>query len=73
VQSFLRYNHGLDEELELIALGTDLGVISKRGSWLSLPDVEGEPKAQGDERLRQLLIEHPEYAEHIKQQIMEMM
>lgn len=34
--SYLRFGHGLDEEMELATVGIELGLISKAGAWYTL-------------------------------------
>lgn len=46
-ESYLRFGHGLDEEMELVMVGADLGLIGKAGAWY-YPEwlVEDEAKAR---------------------------
>lgn len=57
--SFLRFNHGIDEELELAELACDLGLVKKasaKGGWLSINYNDEEKKVQGKEGLREFII-----------------
>lgn len=69
VTSFLRYGHGLDNEMELIEFGEQLGLISKAGSWFSYNDI----KCQGQEKLRTALLENPIQLELLGKQVKEML
>ena len=53
-QSYLRYGYGLDNIKEYISLGLDMGLIEKGGSWYTF----GTHKAQGEDNLRQFLIDN---------------
>jgi len=72
IQSFLRYGHGLDEEMELIMIAQDLGIIGKAASWLSISIDEQEIKAQGEEKLRHIVSENPLYKQYLIKKIEEM-
>jgi recombination protein RecA len=71
IQSYIRYGYGVDDIKEYIGLGFDLGIISKAGksSWCSFMYQEKEYKAQGEEKMRNLLIENPDVLEYLKTQI----
>ncbi len=71
-ESKLRFGYGPDELAEIIELGVSCGLIGKAGAWLKLEFMLNEstefdsldncPKAQGVEKLWELLNEKPEYA-----------
>lgn len=47
VESYIRYNKGIDSSWELMRLCIDFGIIEKAGSWFTLPSgekLQGEPK-----------------------------
>ena len=71
IESYLRYGAGIDELTELIVLGTDLGIIQKAGSWMTLSFVEDEekPKFQGVEKCRIALEENPKLRELLEDSI----
>ncbi len=82
-ESHIRFGVGIDRLYELILLGTSIGLIKQAGAWYSLellrkPDYrtlyEGKdpPKAQGAEKLYQLLEEHPEWAKAVEKEVMQM-
>lgn len=55
ITSFIRYNHGIDKEKELIDIAKSCGLISLSGSWYEcLFDTE-IPKLQGEEKVRDYL------------------
>src|SRR5205809_6668828 len=60
------FNHGINKEGSVLAVGIDSGVIDKRGAWLQF---SGELIGQGRESARQALIEKPELAQKIIQAI----
>ena len=73
ITSYIRYGQGIDRQMELLMLASDIGVIHKGGSWYTLTSVEDKPKFQGTEKLRQYLFEHPDVYESILLQVKEMM
>jgi recombination protein RecA len=63
ITSYIRYGQGIDKAMELTTLGSDMGLITKSGSWYSLSFLDGEDgkqKLQGLEKVRQYLIDNPE-------------
>lgn len=60
------YGTGISKEGELIELGCRFHVIEKSGSWFSY---NGSKIGQGKENARQWLIDNPDKAEEIEQQI----
>lgn len=69
VQSYIRYGYGIDDIKEYISLALDMGIIMKGGAWYSIHDGETEYKYQGEEKLRNGLIENPEILNSIKKQV----
>jgi recombination protein RecA len=71
VDSYFRFNHGLDRFQELAVIGSDLGLIAKSGSWFSIDIVDGEekPKVQGIEKVRNYLAEHIDIADKLEKEI----
>jgi recombination protein RecA len=59
----LIYGEGISSLGEMIDLGTEYGILEKRGSWYSYED---ETIAQGRENTKEWLDEHPEAREEIK-------
>jgi len=57
------YGEGISSLGELIDLGTEHGILEKRGSWYSYDD---ETIAQGREATKEWLAEHPEECQSIK-------
>lgn len=64
----LIYGEGISSLGEIIDLGTEYGILEKRGSWYSYED---ETIAQGRENTKEWLEEHPEKLEDIKLAIRE--
>jgi len=62
----IMYGTGISREGDLIDLGVDCGVVDKSGAWFSYRE---ERIGQGRENAKQFLVEHPETAEAIEQQI----
>jgi recombination protein RecA len=58
------FGAGIDKHGDLIAIATDLGIITKSGSWLSY---EGERLGQGREKAAQHLLEHPHLLTEIRE------
>lgn len=73
VESYIRYGVGVDHLYETFILGEQLGLIEKSGSWYSLPFLKDVPekqrKAQGGEKIYQLLKDNPEWAEKLRSKI----
>lgn len=64
-QSYLRYEYGLDDIKEYMMLGCDMGIIDKKGSWMTFKDY----KVQGEDPFRQQLIDDPQMFDELKQTI----
>ena len=62
------YGEGISREGEIIDLGVDQGIVQKSGAWYSYGK---ERIGQGKDNVRQFLIEHPEMAQEIEQQVRE--
>ena len=60
ITSYIRYGKGIDKEMELFNLATDLGLIDKGGAWYTFSTVDGSPKFQGAEKSRDYLVQNPE-------------
>lgn len=61
------FGEGVDNEQEIIDLAIENEIINKGGSWLTY----GELKAQGEEKLRELLRDNPELAQEIETKVLE--
>ena len=61
------YGEGISRSGEIVDLGVDTGIIKKSGSWFSY---EGTRLAQGRDATKQLMLDNPELAEEIEQQIL---
>lgn len=62
------FNEGISKEGDILDLATDLKLIQKSGAWFSM---NGENLGQGRENTRQYLKEHPELAEQLRRQIIQ--
>lgn len=60
------YGEGISKEGEIVDLGSDLGILSKAGSWYSYGDTK---IAQGREAAKQFMIDNPEVAEEVEMKI----
>ena len=88
IDSHIRYGQGIDEITEIIRLGIDTGFITKAGSWMTCSfmqdhldilgvkewDKEAEKtcKVQGQEKLRNLLLDNPEWFAILDKEIKQM-
>jgi recombination protein RecA len=62
----IMFDHGISWEGGIIDLGTELGLLTKSGAFLSYGDIR---LGQGRENARQFLRQHPEIAQEIEQRI----
>jgi recombination protein RecA len=62
----IMYGTGISKEGELIELGVLHNLVEKSGSWYSY---KGERIGQGKDNARQFLLQHPEIAADVEQQI----
>lgn len=60
------YGRGVSREGSLIDLGVDHEILAKSGSWYSY---QGERIGQGRENAKQYLVDHPDIAAQIEQQL----
>lgn len=60
ITSYIRYGQGIDKQMELVQLASDIGLIHKGGAWYTLTSLEDKPKFQGTEKIRQYLVDNPE-------------
>ena len=62
------FGEGIDRSSEILAIGEDIGIIEKKGSWFNY----GETKlGQGGSNVKQLLSDNPELSEEIENKIRE--
>ena len=64
----LMFNEGISRVGEIIDMGTEMGIITKSGSWFSY---EGTKLAQGRDASKNVLRDNPDLAEEIENKIME--
>ena len=60
------YGHGVSREGSLLDIGADHDLVAKSGSWYSY---EGERIGQGRENAKQFLVDHPDVAARLEEQI----
>lgn len=63
----IMFNHGINKEGSILQVGTDLGVIEKKGAWLQF---NGELIGQGKEAAAKTLVEKPELCQKIVEAIL---
>lgn len=68
----LRYGVGVDVIRDVIVNAENLGLISKAGSWYSIP-MFGEEKYQGIPKLQNFLTENPDKADELEKKIRELL
>jgi recombination protein RecA len=62
------FGEGIDRSSEILAIGEDIGIIEKKGSWFNY----GETKlGQGGSNVKQLLTDNPELSDEIESRIRE--
>jgi len=60
------FGEGIDRTSEILAIGEDIGIIEKKGSWFNY----GETKlGQGGNNVKDILKDNPELAEEIEVKI----
>jgi recombination protein RecA len=60
ITSYIRYGQGIDKQMELIHIASDIGLINKAGAWYTLSFLDDEKtKFQGTEKIRTFLLENP--------------
>jgi recombination protein RecA len=62
----IMYGEGISRWGEILDLGVQLELIQKSGSWFSIND---ERIGQGRDNAKQYLVEHPDVADRIEQEI----
>ena len=64
----IMFGEGISRAGEIIDLGSTLNIIKKSGSWFSYGDTK---LAQGRDAAKQCIIDNPELADELEQQIFE--
>ncbi len=62
----IMYGEGISRVGELVDLGVQLDIVQKSGSWFSIHD---ERIGQGRDNAKQYLLDHPEVADAVEQEI----
>lgn len=62
------YGKGISKVGELVDMGTDMGIFTKSGTWYSY---NGQKLGQGRDASKQFLLDNPEFAADIENQIRE--
>jgi recombination protein RecA len=63
----IMFGHGINREGEILDLGEQLGILSRKGSWYQW---DGQALGQGRETARRFLTEHPDSARQIEDLIL---
>jgi RecA/RadA recombinase len=69
VTTALRYGYGLDDIKDYISLGVDAGIINKSGNAWFQADFLSDTKINGEENVRQILVDEPEKLEFLKTEL----
>jgi recombination protein RecA len=71
ITSYIRYGQGIDKAMELATLASDMGLITKAGSWYTLSFLEekDKQKLQGLEKVRQYLVDNKDAYDSLYDQI----
>ena len=64
----LMYGTGISKEGEVLDLATELGIITKSGSWYSYGDTK---LAQGRENTKKVIADNPDLYEELRQKVIE--
>jgi recombination protein RecA len=67
VEFDILFNEGINQLGEILDLGVDTGILKRSGTWLSYGDTR---LGQGRERAREFLMENPDLAKDLRQQIL---
>jgi recombination protein RecA len=67
--SYLRYGYGIDKEMEVASIATDMGIITKNGAWYSFDFLQEPVKLQGLEKVRQALLDSKDLYNNTYEQI----
>lgn len=79
-ESYVKFGYGIDAEMELVTVGTELGLLSRSGAWYALdfmkdnPDFskQAEAKFCGQEAVKVFLAENPKVKEYLFERIKEL-
>lgn len=66
-ESYFRYGYGIDDNIDYINLGIDLGLIQNKGSWYTI----GEEKIQGSDKAAQYISQCQDIKDEIDKQVKE--
>ncbi len=64
----LMYGTGISKEGEVLDLATEMGIVTKSGSWYSYGDTK---LAQGRENTKKVIADNPELYEELRQKVIE--
>jgi RecA/RadA recombinase len=73
VETFLRFNHGVDAEKEILSQSIDFGLVEQKKSWIVLSFLDEPIKLQGEERVVTYLRENPEAYKVLQNKIKELL
>jgi len=64
----IMFDSGISYEGDLLDLASEIGIINKSGAWYTYGDLK---IGQGRENARQYLVEHKDFAEEIKEKVLD--
>jgi recombination protein RecA len=67
VEFDILFNEGINQLGEILDLGVETGILKRSGTWLSYGDTR---LGQGRDRAREFLLENPDLAKDLRQQIL---
>lgn len=73
VESYLRFGTGIDHYQENCDIGIDLGLIDKKGAWITLTYLPDTPKVQGQHKLREFMSANLDKYQILKDKIKELL
>jgi len=72
ITSYIRYGLGIDDTFEIMTLATDAGLIEKKGSWYIIQVGKDTVRAQGEEKMCQMLRDDKKLCDKLYKQVKEM-
>lgn len=72
IESYIRFNYGIDDIIETIEMATDFGVIKRSGAWYDLESLGIKQKCQGQSSLAKYLTDNPDTLKLVQTKLKEM-
>ena len=73
VESYIRFDTGIDEIREWYGLGLDYSLLTKAGSWIEFSFLENPIKKQGESQCVEYLEENPKVLQSLKTEIQKLL